>query len=137
MSKISYKSQYRYQLKHDHSYQLSFAPPQTINTEFICFDVRGVITMWSGYAWDGPSGPIIHTKTLLRASLIHDALYQLMREAHLDHLTSRPLADAELRRVCVADGVPGLVASIIYHAVRLFGAPFADPANNHRPLTAP
>ncbi len=31
-----------------------------------------------------PNGPTIETKTFMRASLVHDALYQLMREEHLE-----------------------------------------------------
>ena len=137
VNRIAYRSQYNYQLKADHTYQLSFAPAQTINTEFICFDIRGKITLWSGYAWDGPSGPVFHTASLMRASLIHDALYQLMREGHLDHKQYRKLADLELRKIGVADGVFHFRAVYIYLAVRLFGAPFADPAKAHPPLTAP
>ena len=33
-----------------------------------------------GYSWDGPSGPAIDTPDWIKASLVHDALYQLIRE---------------------------------------------------------
>ena len=35
------------------------------------------------YAWDGPSGPTIDTSNSMRASLVHDVLYQAMREEGL------------------------------------------------------
>ena len=36
-----------------------------------------------GYAWDGASGPTIDTKDSMKATLIHDVLYQVMREGGL------------------------------------------------------
>jgi hypothetical protein len=38
-----------------------------------------------GYAWNGPSGPTLDTRNFMRGSLVHDALYQLMREGRMDN----------------------------------------------------
>jgi hypothetical protein len=40
----------------------------------------GTLYIADDYAWDGPSGPTFDSKKTLRPSLIHDAIYQLMRE---------------------------------------------------------
>ena len=40
----------------------------------------GCLQIAAGYAWDGASGPTIDTRNSMIASLVHDALYQLIRE---------------------------------------------------------
>ncbi len=37
------------------------------------------ITFYEGYSWDGASGPVLDTKSVHLASLVHDGLYQSMR----------------------------------------------------------
>ena len=44
----------------------------------------GLLTIKEGYAWDGPSGPAPDLAYLLRAALVHDALYQLIRIGALE-----------------------------------------------------
>lgn len=78
-----------------------------------------------GYAWDGPSGPAWDTPTFMRGSLVHDALYQLMREGHLPASRYRDDADRELKLVCVEDGMIALRAWWVYRGVRLGGGPSA------------
>lgn len=41
---------------------------------------NGRLEIAAGYAWDGASGPTFDTQNTMRPSLVHDALYQLMRE---------------------------------------------------------
>jgi len=43
----------------------------------------GRLTIQRGYCWDGASGPTLDTASTMRASLVHDALYQLLREGQL------------------------------------------------------
>lgn len=50
------------------------------------------LLLYAGYAWNGASGPVPDTKTIMRASLYHDAWYQLIREGH-EPRSSRTLAD--------------------------------------------
>ena len=40
---------------------------------------EGKLTVRSGYAWDGASGPTWDTEDTLTPSLVHDALYQAIR----------------------------------------------------------
>lgn len=78
---------------------------------------------------DGPSGPTFDTLTFMRGSLVHDALYQLMREGGLDRQMYREAADITLRQICLEDGMNPIRAWWVYQGVRLFGNPSADPAN--------
>lgn len=83
------------------------------------------------YAWDGPSGPTVHTKTFMRGSLVHDALYQLMREGKLDR-KYRKRADQLLREICLEDGMNKFRAWYVYQAVRIFGDKNSKPSKKPR-----
>jgi hypothetical protein len=96
----------------------------------------GTLTIAAGYAWDGASGPIAQGPEVIRASLVHDALYQLMRECGLAATWRQP-ADALLRQMLVEDGLHAAMAALVYQAVRTFGAQFADPKSQRPVLTAP
>ena len=102
MSKIYYCDGYKYQLEQDYSIQTSIRPERFIYTDFVRMDLDGMLYIRKGYAWDGPSGPAIDTKSMMRASLVHDALYQLISEGMLD-FTWRDEADAELRLIYEED----------------------------------
>jgi len=73
------------------------------------------------YAWDGPSGPTIDTENFMRGSLVHDALYQLIKEGYLDKKVWRLYADKILRKICLEDGMSKFRAWYVYHSVRWFG----------------
>ena len=90
-----------------------------------------------GYAWDCPSGPTLDTRNFMRGSLVHDALYQLMRESLLDHTIHREPADRILQSLCREDGMTALRAWWVYQGVRLFGNPASDPAQQRPVLWAP
>ena len=118
---MKYRSGYKYQLHEDYIVQTNIYPPRRIvDHGFIRLDHNGVLTIKAGYAWDGPSGPSIDTRNFMRGSLVHDALYQLMREGLLD-LGWRETADQELRRVCLEDGMSAIRAWWVYKAVRFGG----------------
>ena len=134
---IAYKDGYKYQLKQTYSVRIAVIPAAPIRTEYITLELTGDLTLKEGYAWDGPSGPTIDTKSFMRGSLVHDALYQLMREKQLDHKTYREPADRTLQAICKEDGMTALRAWSVYHGVRLFGDPSADPALDHPMSHAP
>lgn len=73
------------------------------------------------YAWDGPSGPTIDTENFMRGSLVHDVLYQLIREGHLDKKSWRLYADKLIRKICLEDGMNKFRAWYVYHTLRMFG----------------
>ena len=77
--KIYYKSGFKYQLDRHYVHQLKLNPNVVIDTKYISIDKNGLLIILEGYAWDGASGPTYDSKNSMRASLVHDALYQLMR----------------------------------------------------------
>ena len=79
----------------------------------------GRLTVLRGYAWDGPSGPTIDTKTFMRASVVHDVLYQCMREGQLPR-SVRKLADQELVRFAKMDGMNPVRRFYAYWSLRVF-----------------
>jgi hypothetical protein len=137
MKCIAYNGGYKYQLKDSYTVSIGIRLAVPIKTDYISLDADGSITIKKGYAWDGPSGWTIDTLTFMRGSLLHDALYQLMREKHLDHNTYREPADRLLQRICKEDGMWSLRAWWVYQAVRLFGDPAAEPANDRPVVHAP
>ena len=111
---------YKYQLIAPHSYQVDIFPTIGIETEFLRLDQTGLLTIKKYYAWDGPSGPTFDTETFLRASLVHDALYQLIRTRQL-RPNFRRSADRILKKICLEDGMSKFRAWYVFKAVRLFG----------------
>jgi hypothetical protein len=134
MKCIAYNGGYKYQLKETYCLAIDIKPEAPINTEYIKLDIEGNLTIVEGYAWDGPSGPTIDTLTFMRGSLVHDALYQLMRECYLDHNVYREAADRTLQKICKEDGMCSFRAWYVYQGVHFFADPAADPAAE-RPVT--
>lgn len=127
MKCITYKSGYKYQLKQSYSAVTPIKPDAPIASEFITLATDGTLRIKSGYAWDGPSGPTIDTVNFMRGSLVHDALYQLMRERQLNTATHREKADRLLQKHCKEDGMTSIRAWWVYQGVRFGGGPAADP----------
>ena len=87
---------------------------------FIFNEKNKNLKILKGYCWDGPSGPAIDTKDFMRGSLVHDCLYQLIREGYI-RSSYRKKADTLLRKICREDGM-SLIRSIwVYLGVRIFG----------------
>lgn len=89
----------------------------------------GELTIATGYAWDGPSGPTFDTPSVMRGSLVHDCLYQLLRETDFGapetHDQHRKQADEILYRICIEDGMWKWRAKWILAGVRKGGGPAA------------
>ncbi len=133
---MKYKSGYLYQLAEDYRCKIPI-DGKVIKQGFISLTVTGVLTLRKGYAWDGPSGPAIDTKNFMRGSLVHDALYQLMRKKRIGIKKYRDVADRLLRRMCLEDGMWRVRAWWVYKSVSMFGGSAADPENEKEILTAP
>ena len=63
----------------------------------------------------------------MRGSLVHDALYQLMRLSALDYKVYRKRADEILKEICLEDGMWSFRAWYVYQAVHLFAGGGAHP----------
>ncbi len=125
---ILYKKRrkYKYNLHADFEYQTDIEVDTPRDLGLLEITFAGKLIIRQGYAWDGPSGPSIDTKNFMRGSLIHDALYQLMREKVLPQ-SARKRVDEIFREVCLKDGMSKFRAWYVYKAVRLGGASCAAP----------
>lgn len=137
MTSIYYKNGFKYQLAEEYSYETGIVPSKAIRTEYISLHMDGKIIIQKGYAWDGPSGPTVDTRNFMRGSLIHDALYQLMRERHLDPNVYRDEADQLLKKMCIEDGMWRIRAWSVYRAVKLFARSAASTSHKKPLYTAP
>ncbi len=121
--KARYKdaSNYKYQLVEDWLTHTGILGAAARIPGFITLAHDGVLTVHRGYAWDGASGPTIDTKSSIRASLAHDAIYQLERAGHLGQ-EWRDKADEILRDLCIEDGMWEWRANLWLWTVRKFAA---------------
>ena len=79
---------------------------------------EGMLYIKANFIWDGASGFTIDTPATIRASLVHDALYQLIK-AGAD--IPRKKADRLLYKIMRQDGASRIRARCWLIAVRLFG----------------
>ena len=133
---IRYRSGYKYQLVEEYRVAVNVFPAADIVTHYIELSQTGQLTIKKGYAWDGPSGPTIDSNNFMRGSLVHDALYQLIRHQHLQ-TRWKETADRELQRMCQEDGMTSMRAAWVYKGVQLFGKPAVMPEAKKPILTAP
>ena len=118
---------YKYQLVQ--GYRVTIAVTgKTIDTGYIALSPNGELTIRDRYAWDGPSGPTIDTRSFMRGSLVHDALYQLMRMGKLKHKDHRAYADDLLKQMCMEDGMWKIRTGWVHWGVKKFGEKFAKPS---------
>jgi hypothetical protein len=134
---IRYRSDYKYQLAEGYEIKTLIRPKAAIKTDFIDLNVAGNLLVKKAYAWDGPSGPVKDTPENMRASLVHDALYQLMRIKELNARTHRKTADIQFMEICKEDGVSSRTANLWYRGLRRFGKPAASPENKKNVVRAP
>lgn len=125
---ITYKSGYKHQLSRDVCFQTDIRLLYPISTEWLTLTANGLLYIKRGYAWDGPSGEIKllgiinidvtkDDETSMQGSLVHDALYQLIRLGLLS-INYRKDADKLLRDICISDGMYELKANAWYKVVR-------------------
>ena len=91
---------YRWRLLAGEYLPLDLATPPVRIPGFVSLDRRGLY-VYASYAWDGVTcGP--DWRWWLRASLFHDALYQLIREGKMPR-RARAWADRVFLRVALED----------------------------------
>jgi len=133
---IFYKKGFKYQLSEDYMVYINIFPEEDIHTKFIDLSISGLLYIKSGYAWDGASGPAIDTKTIMRGSLIHDALYELMRLGFLPNRYKHQ-ADLELVKACAEDGMMPARREWILYAVETFAKRYTDERHRRKTYKAP
>lgn len=133
---IRYREGYKYQLSSDYSKDVGIRPKHDIWTDHLHLSTAGILTIKKGYAWDGASGPTIDTKSSMRGSLVHDALYQLIRLGHIDD-SYREKADELLYEICREDGMMWVRANLWEKAVRWFANSACRPSSEPQDQVAP
>jgi len=132
---MKYKAGYKYQLVTYYEIQTGITG-ESARTLYLSLYKTGKLVINEGYCWDGASGPAIDTMSLMRGSLVHDALYQLIRLGLLGQ-GNRDKADRLLQRICIEDGMLRIRAWWIYKALRWFGGAATNPKNQKPVITAP
>jgi len=137
INKIYYKSGYKYQLEQDYYHVLPyfFDKIKPFNAELLSFS-PSILIIREHYAWDGASGPAMDNKKIMRASLVHDALYQLIRMGLIDEHYKK-YADEEFYKICKEDGVSSFRAWYCFKAVSWFGKDSATAGKRKEVIEAP
>ncbi len=133
---MKFKRGYKYQLAGTEPFLRTGIKGYTIDTRIITLNPGGDLLIYKGYAWDGPSGPTYDTLNSLRASLAHDALYQLMRMKLLPR-SCRFMADNLLDRILKEDGMWKVRRWYWLRGVEWFASGATDPENAKKVETAP
>ena len=118
---------YKYRLteRYEHKFLArTILPAVALACSYHTLYPQQVIAFEVGYAWDGCSGPAIDRPVTMLASLVHDGLYQLMRERLLAQ-RYREWADLEFYRLLDRSGFT--FARAYYKGVRLFAGYAARP----------
>ncbi|KKW10180.1 MAG: hypothetical protein UY48_C0046G0004 [Candidatus Gottesmanbacteria bacterium GW2011_GWB1_49_7] len=153
MAKLKYTDGWKYRTEETIEVQIDFHPQQNIVTSYGSFDITGKVIIFKGYSFDGPSGPCKWLSELplgvgwlyrrfalmqiFLGALVHDFLYQLIREEYLNGRMWRQLADHIFRVIIRRNGTSGIRAWWIYTGVRIGGGPSADKRGTKPILTAP
>lgn len=132
---MKYQRGFKYQLVANESIFVEWLVDYEIDLPFIKLK-EGILTGIAGYAWDGPSGPTIDTKSFMRPSLFHDIGYQLMRLELLPR-ELREKFDDLLVELCLEDGMLWIRTKWVHLGVDRFAASAAHPDHIRRVLTAP
>lgn len=122
MDTIKYKSGYKHQLTDCYSCETGIHGVEAKVPGYLKLWKDGVLWINRGYAWDGASG-FPDVKGIMRGSLVHDSIYQLIRMGQLSSIHRRR-ADALLREMYLVDSrspFKHLLAPAIYGAVRTLG----------------
>ncbi len=133
---IKYSKGYKYRLRGNYTVKIHILPLHPIQNGRAMLLSDGTLTIFSGYCWDGPSGPTIDTPDFIRGSLVHDVLYEMMRGGKLS-LDYRCQADDILKEICLEDGMNPIRAAYVHEAVKAFGQSSALPSGEPPILIAP
>lgn len=122
--KIHYRKGYKYSLWEPYRVQLTYLRGYAVEHRLFKLEPDGWLTIHEDYPWDGASGAI-DTDTIMRGSLVHDVLFEMLRLGLLPHDPCFNLANMELHQICKEDGMWSLRASYVFGAVSKFGSAYA------------
>ena len=71
--------------------------------DYIAFEPGGTLVMKKGYRWDGPTtSPLPYSSKIIHASMVHDAIYDLMRRGDIPR-DYKPYTDEGYMHRLIAD----------------------------------
>jgi len=121
---------YKYDVRIEQEYLVPLLK-HTFDGDYLSLQ-NGMLVIKVGYAYDGPSFLTIDTPNSMDGSLVHDALYQLMREGVISRTMFRKYADQLLRDICIKNGMWKIRAWTWYCFVRLLAKHKTFPSKNPR-----
>jgi hypothetical protein len=130
---IKYRERdYKYQLVEDYAVDTCLVGFEVIQ-ELFQLSKGGRLTIHAGYAWDGASGPTFDTADSMRGSLVHDVLYQMMREGFIP-VTCKDLADWIFYQILIEDGMSESRAGIWHMAVSRYAESSCRPDSGNKEI---
>lgn len=134
--RIKWRDGYKHQLASTYKIKLPNNPMTQYEGQFLSIDINGVLTIKSGYCWDGASGPTWDTNNSKKPSLVHDALYQLMRHEVLSR-GYRKHADKLFYDMLRDNGMWLIRARMWYRSVRMAAMSAASPKSKKKTYSSP
>lgn len=128
---MKYKQGYKYQLQEYYIIDVGIKLKYHIGNSYTELTRKGNLIIFKGYAWNGASG-VPDFKFFLLPSLVHDALYQLMREGHLPRHYRKEVDMLFATMSSDRLGIGGF-ALIIYWVLQTFAGK-ASTEENIRPI---
>lgn len=132
---LYFKRGYKYQTSREYNIQTAILG-YSIRLPFVSLNPTGLLTIFTGYAWNGASGPTFDTLNSMIGSLIHDVIYQLIRLGLIDP-KYKEYADGLLHDLCTEDGMYSWRADYWRWAVLEFGAGSTRPSAEPKEEVAP
>ena len=140
---MKYRKVQGYQVVETWSYPTQIASDRIIKTEYIEL-FCGMLTMKAGFCFEGSApGPKWLLKALgilgkksKRGYCAHDAIYDLIRNGHLEPFW-KEAADELMHEIHLKDRMVKPAAKIVYKSVVSFAGFAIDPANRIKVQTAP
>lgn len=111
-------SKYKYKLIRSFVVKL-YLTGFSVNTRYCKLKNDGTLIIYNGYAWNGANF-VYDNIAVLRASLVHDCIYQLISENLIDK-KYRNVADNIFINLCVEDGVNRIRTFIFKVGLKCFG----------------
>ena len=132
---MKYTKGYKYRLEETEFIETPIKGYEIVS-DYVALNSVGTLEIRKAYCWDGASGPTIDTKSAMRGSLVHDALYQIIRKGFLP-FEMRGVADQMFYDICIIDGMWRLRAALWLFGVRNFASFAARPWNDNKIYAAP
>jgi hypothetical protein len=118
---IQYHTDYHYILAKTYTIDVPIMESASLDTGLVELD-NGRLTIHQGFAWNGTTGAI-DTKTRARASLVHDALWQLMVHDKISK-DYKDVVDDVFLKIAEEDGENSIVLSITKFIFKTLGVHF-------------